>query len=87
MPLGMEARSLFTVGGLVAVITGGGTGIGLMMAKALSINGASAIYLLGIDTDSILAAAQEIVHPSSAIVAQNPTLTKSRQTPTPSPAT
>jgi len=38
--------SLFAVQGLVAVVTGGGTGIGLMMAQALEANGAI-VYILG----------------------------------------
>ncbi|KAK4674158.1 hypothetical protein QC763_117980 [Podospora pseudopauciseta] len=42
-----NAASLFSVEGMVAVITGGGTGIGLTMAQALAANGASKIYLLG----------------------------------------
>ncbi|KAF9010420.1 NAD(P)-binding protein [Hymenopellis radicata] len=37
---------LFNVNGLVAVITGGGTGIGLQMAKALEHNGAT-VYIVG----------------------------------------
>ena len=37
--------SLFAVQGLVAVVTGGGTGIGLMMAQALEANGAI-VYIL-----------------------------------------
>lgn len=43
----LEASKLFNVKGLVAVITGGGTGIGLMMAKALAENGAAKIYVIG----------------------------------------
>lgn len=35
-----DVSSLFAVKGLVAVVTGGGTGIGLMIAKALEHNGA-----------------------------------------------
>ncbi|KAF1939251.1 NAD(P)-binding protein [Clathrospora elynae] len=42
----LDPSSLFNVKGLVAVITGGGTGIGLMMAKALEANGAI-VYILG----------------------------------------
>lgn len=38
---------LFKVDGLVAVITGGGTGIGLMMAKALASNGAKKVFIVG----------------------------------------
>jgi NAD(P)-dependent dehydrogenase (short-subunit alcohol dehydrogenase family) len=57
----IEAGNLFNVNGLVAVITGGGTGkcfpsffrssnhvgIGLMMARALALNGASKVYIIG----------------------------------------
>ncbi|KAH6647411.1 hypothetical protein BKA67DRAFT_523403 [Truncatella angustata] len=43
----LQAAQLFNVDGLVVVITGGGTGIGAMMAKALAHNGAAAVYILG----------------------------------------
>ncbi|KAF1851481.1 short chain dehydrogenase/reductase family protein [Cucurbitaria berberidis CBS 394.84] len=43
----MATADLFRVDGLVAVVTGGGTGIGLMIAKALSNGGASKVYILG----------------------------------------
>jgi NADP-dependent 3-hydroxy acid dehydrogenase YdfG len=43
----LDAGSLFRVDGLVAVITGGGTGIGLMMAHALAENGAAKVYIVG----------------------------------------
>jgi len=42
----IEAGKLFSVKGLVAVVTGGGTGIGLMIAKALEENGAK-VYIVG----------------------------------------
>ncbi|KAK3367874.1 hypothetical protein B0H63DRAFT_515612 [Podospora didyma] len=42
-----EASSLFSVKGMVAVVTGGGTGIGLTMAQALASNGAQKVYILG----------------------------------------
>lgn len=42
----LNAADLFSVQGLVAVVTGGGTGIGLMIAKALEHNGAK-VYILG----------------------------------------
>ncbi|GJC81233.1 short-chain dehydrogenase/reductase SAT3 [Colletotrichum liriopes] len=43
----LGAGTLFGVNGMVAVITGGGSGIGLMMAKALAANGAEKVYILG----------------------------------------
>ncbi|KAI1078869.1 NAD(P)-binding protein [Whalleya microplaca] len=43
----LGAESLFSVKGMVAVVTGGGTGIGLMITKALAANGASKVYILG----------------------------------------
>jgi NADP-dependent 3-hydroxy acid dehydrogenase YdfG len=41
------ADNLFGVHGLVAVITGGATGIGYMMAKGLIGGGAAKVYILG----------------------------------------
>lgn len=41
-----DIQQLFTVEGLVAVITGGGSGLGAMMAGALENNGAT-VYILG----------------------------------------
>ncbi|KAI1881452.1 hypothetical protein JX265_000278 [Neoarthrinium moseri] len=41
-----DASKLFSVKGFVAVITGGGTGIGLMAAQALAANGAK-VYITG----------------------------------------
>ncbi|KAL2061141.1 hypothetical protein VTL71DRAFT_7414 [Oculimacula yallundae] len=43
----VAAVNLFRVDGLIAVITGGGTGIGAMMTTALAENGASKIYIVG----------------------------------------
>lgn len=43
----MEALNFFRVDGMVAVVTGGATGIGFMMAKALAGAGAKKVYLLG----------------------------------------
>ncbi|RYP76023.1 hypothetical protein DL770_007301 [Monosporascus sp. CRB-9-2] len=43
----LGAGNLFSVHGLVAVVTGGGTGIGLMITKALVANGASKVYIIG----------------------------------------
>ena len=43
----LEAGNLFNAKGLVAVITGGGSGIGLMMTEALALNGAHKVYIIG----------------------------------------
>jgi len=42
----LHPSDIFSVDGLVAVVTGGGTGIGLMMAVALEHNGAT-VYIVG----------------------------------------
>ncbi|KAF7799433.1 hypothetical protein EIP86_010668 [Pleurotus ostreatoroseus] len=49
---------LFAVKGMIAVVTGGGTGIGLMMAKALEHNGA-VVYIVSRRLDTLRRAAQE----------------------------
>lgn len=41
-----KLANLFTVGGRVAVISGGGSGIGLMCTQALAVNGAK-VYIIG----------------------------------------
>ncbi|KAK6084660.1 short-chain dehydrogenase [Seiridium cupressi] len=43
----MDSSSLFRVDEMVAVVTGGGSGIGLMMARALAGAGAKKVYILG----------------------------------------
>ncbi|KAI0877843.1 hypothetical protein GGS24DRAFT_82625 [Hypoxylon argillaceum] len=58
----INTASLFKIDGLVAVITGGGTGIGLMMAKALAFNGAAKVYIIGRRADKLAEAAA--LHPS-----------------------
>ena len=47
MPPTNKVGDLFNVNGLVAVITGGGSGLGLYAARALDANGAKAIYIVG----------------------------------------
>ena len=49
------AARLFDVSGKVALITGGGSGIGLMLARALRANGAK-VYLCGRDESKLAAA-------------------------------
>ena len=47
MPPANKIQDLFNVNGLVAVITGGGSGLGLYAARALDANGAKAVYIIG----------------------------------------
>ncbi|KEY72751.1 hypothetical protein S7711_02537 [Stachybotrys chartarum IBT 7711] len=58
----MDPSSLFRVDGLVAVVTGGGTGIAHMMAKALAAAGARKVYILGRRQATLEAAAA--AHPA-----------------------
>ncbi|KAF3349672.1 hypothetical protein VdG2_02171 [Verticillium dahliae VDG2] len=46
-PPSIQAGTLFSVPGLVAVVTGGGSGIGRMLTTALATNGAAKVYILG----------------------------------------
>ncbi|KAK1766657.1 NAD(P)-binding protein [Phialemonium atrogriseum] len=57
MASAFDINSLFRVDGMVAVITGGGTGIGLTMARALATNGAQRVYILGRRLNVLQAAA------------------------------
>jgi len=61
----MDANTLFRVPELVAVVTGGGTGLGLMMARALATNGAKRVYIAGRRLDKLEAAASS--HPKIII--------------------
>ncbi|CAG8975129.1 hypothetical protein HYALB_00004428 [Hymenoscyphus albidus] len=54
----LQASDIFGVEGLVVVITGGGSGIGLMMAKALEVNGAK-VYIIGRRLEHLEAAAKQ----------------------------
>ncbi|GAO16199.1 uncharacterized protein UV8b_05586 [Ustilaginoidea virens] len=63
-----DAASLFSVHGLVAVISGGGSGLGAVTAHALAANGARAVYILGRREESLLSAKQkspkpDVIHP------------------------
>ena len=55
--MSLSAAALFRVDGTVAVITGGGTGIGLIMARALAANGARRVFILGRRRDVVDSAA------------------------------
>lgn len=56
----LQNSELFDVSDCVAVVTGGGTGMGLMMAKALEANGAK-VYILGRRLAVLEAAAKQAV--------------------------
>ncbi|KAI1370147.1 short chain dehydrogenase [Hypoxylon crocopeplum] len=58
----MDSSSLFRVDGMVAAITGGGSGIGFAMAKGLAGAGAKKVYILGRRQDVLEEAAT--AHPS-----------------------
>ncbi|RCI14284.1 hypothetical protein L249_6133 [Ophiocordyceps polyrhachis-furcata BCC 54312] len=63
-----KAQSLFEVNNLVAVVTGGGSGLGRVMAHALAANGAKAVYILGRRDDSLKATKDassrpRVIHP------------------------
>jgi NADP-dependent 3-hydroxy acid dehydrogenase YdfG len=72
----LAVADLYTVNGLVAVVTGGATGLGLMMAKALEANGAK-VYILGRRKVALEEAAKQSV---SADPSYTPTETPSRST-------
>ncbi|KAI0152866.1 NAD(P)-binding protein [Xylariaceae sp. FL1272] len=57
----LDPQSLFDVQGLVAVVTGGGSGIGLMVAQALEANGAI-VYIIGRRKESLENAAATAKH-------------------------
>ncbi|KAK3349904.1 hypothetical protein B0T25DRAFT_458899 [Lasiosphaeria hispida] len=63
----IDAGELFSVKGLVALVTGGGTGIGLMMAKALADAGAARVYIAGRRVDVLQQAANAINRPNVVV--------------------
>ncbi|KAI4868753.1 NAD(P)-binding protein [Hypoxylon rubiginosum] len=58
----MDTSGLFRVDDMVAVVTGGGSGIGFSMAKGLAGAGAKKVYILGRRQDVLESAAR--AHPS-----------------------
>ncbi|KAK4454115.1 Rhamnolipids biosynthesis 3-oxoacyl-reductase [Podospora aff. communis PSN243] len=63
----IDVDGLFNVKGLVALVTGGGTGIGLMMAKALASAGAARVYIVGRRVDVLQQAANTINMPAVVV--------------------
>ena len=55
-------QDLFNVNGMVAVITGGGSGLGLYAARALDANGAKAVYIVGRREETLTAAVKTSVN-------------------------
>lgn len=58
----LNTETLFRVDGLVALVTGGGTGIGLMITKALALNGAHRVYISGRRKEVLEDAAKQSPH-------------------------
>lgn len=58
---------LFSVNGMVALITGGGTGVGLMMAKALANAGAAKVYIAGRRLEVLESAVKTINKPDVVV--------------------
>ncbi|CAG8298005.1 unnamed protein product [Penicillium salamii] len=52
--------NLFDVKGIVAVVTGGGSGLGLLITRALAVNGAKKVFILGRRKDVLEDAARDI---------------------------
>ncbi|KAM0420900.1 hypothetical protein ACHAPT_011289 [Fusarium lateritium] len=55
-----SSTNLFDVRGIVAVVTGGGSGLGLFMTRALAENGAKKVYIIGRRKEVLENAVKEI---------------------------
>ncbi|KAJ5116232.1 hypothetical protein N7456_000580 [Penicillium angulare] len=71
----VDSSNLFRVDGIVAVVTGGGSGIGLIITRALAANGAHKIYILGRRLEVLEKAAAE--YPNIVIAHQADVSSKS----------
>ncbi|KAJ6080441.1 short-chain dehydrogenase [Penicillium canescens] len=59
MASAVDSSTIFRVDGIVAVVTGGGSGIGLTTSRALAANGAQKVYILGRRLEVLEKAAEE----------------------------
>ncbi|KAG6040759.1 hypothetical protein E4U41_007199 [Claviceps citrina] len=78
--LSYSAASLFAVENLVAVITGGGSGLGAIAAHALVANGAKAVYILGRRKEALISTQEKstkphVIHPLVCDVTSKDSLT------------
>ncbi|RVX73623.1 hypothetical protein B0A52_02513 [Exophiala mesophila] len=74
----LQAGSLFAVTDLNIVITGGGSGLGAMMARALALNGAANVFILGRRLESLESVAASVptrnIHPMACDVTSKESL-------------
>lgn len=68
MPANNKIQDLFNVQGLVAVVTGGGSGLGSYAARALDANGAKAVYIVGRRENALQEAAKTAVNGSIKVI-------------------
>jgi len=61
-PAQLTASQLFDVGGWVVVVTGGGTGLGLITAVTFLVNGAARVYITGRREEVLRKAAETYNH-------------------------
>ncbi|GAD96059.1 short chain dehydrogenase/reductase family [Paecilomyces variotii No. 5] len=74
-----EASKLFSVKGLVAIITGGGSGLGAVMARALDANGADKVFILGRREQNLKEVAAQAINKSIIPVTADVTSKESLQ--------
>jgi NAD(P)-dependent dehydrogenase (short-subunit alcohol dehydrogenase family) len=71
----LDRSKITDVSGLVAVVTGGGTGLGATFAKTLEANGAK-VYITGRRLERLEVTAKEALHPGNIIPIQGSTTSK-----------
>lgn len=67
----MDRSSLFAVTGKIVVVTGGGSGIGLMIAEGMLKNGARRVYLCSRKNAGAAAAAMDVAHIGECIAIES----------------